>query len=637
MCLVNHSLCNSNKVATGIEEIHHRKAVNVFFFEIENNVEKELYDLEEQIESLESLDSSSFEILKVLEELKVCYGNLKVFQKQVECERLEEATCETRNQKTTLNCDSNDKNEEPEGMSSDSSMCLSSDSSICLSSDEELEDLSSDRLPKSKSRVCFQSYEETCDGLLLELIIKAWEVVEVSHYLELRLSQFVWGAYFYEHLKAGQLVAFCDFRLNGTPFWNVAQVVETYVDCYDTLDVKIFLKKMSCDTCLDFGGLKRVETRSCDMPVLKDISTKFYVISKVKVKLVAPRSYAEKACDDIEHCTGHDCLYDHGRLIEPQNIRTFLLNTVMHRGRHVVVQCEATDALWKEGKIVKVTKQCVHVQQGECILQIDWKHSCRVLPDLTLEVFKPSELPNALYNQRKDLCGHKSRAQEDNEWKASSQQCVLKGERLISSNDSFGSWEKYTKGFGSRMLMRMGYKLGEALSPPSWKPCHRPKLIEPLSVRVLRPRAGLDSVKDTTKTKKMRGWEKKRFKKASLEEKISACRALRLVNETFVCEPKCSKTNQWENECVVYGKSDAALRQELIVLKDKEFQLKNDISSLQKHVERHQKTKVQNKLTLMYTRKLKEKEKELLDLQKVHCSIKNQLQFNQSTIALQTF
>jgi hypothetical protein len=228
---------------------------------------------------------------------------LKLFEKDAVCEPVETLTCDSKDEEIPLECGSSDNN---------SCMVLSSDTAS-----------------KCEGHTCLQSYEETCDGLLLELIGKASEMIKASQYLELCLSQFVWGAYFYEHLKAGQLIAFCDFRLNGTPFWNIAQVLEIYVESYDRSEVETFLKEMTHHTFTDFRTLKRVETGSYDIPSLKEISNMFYVISKVKVNLVTPRCLAEKLCDNIEKCSLATCSYDHGHLIEPQNIRTFLLDNVI--------------------------------------------------------------------------------------------------------------------------------------------------------------------------------------------------------------------------------------------------------------------------------------------------------------------
>jgi hypothetical protein len=109
------------------------------------------------------------------------------------------------------------------------------------------------------------------------------------------------------------------------------------------------------------------------------------------------------------------------------------------------VKCNATDVLWKEGKIIKVAKDCIHVQLPDSILQIDWKDSCHILPDLTLESFEASELPTVSYNVD-EMCENTHLQQEDNEKNKSKKECITSEKRFISSNDSFGGWEKYTKG-----------------------------------------------------------------------------------------------------------------------------------------------------------------------------------------------
>eukprot|EP00916_Digyalum_oweni_P002557 GHVL01004675.1.p2 GENE.GHVL01004675.1~~GHVL01004675.1.p2 ORF type:complete len:290 (-),score=63.29 GHVL01004675.1:1074-1943(-) len=63
-----------------------------------------------------------------------------------------------------------------------------------------------------------------------------------------------------------------------------------------------------------------------------------------------------------------------------------------------------------------------------------------------------------------------------------------------SVSSEFGKWEQYTKGFGSRMLAKMGYKSGGPLGRVDRDPCLGPVIVDPVPIRILPPGKSLDYI-----------------------------------------------------------------------------------------------------------------------------------------------
>ncbi|CEM06468.1 unnamed protein product [Vitrella brassicaformis CCMP3155] len=82
--------------------------------------------------------------------------------------------------------------------------------------------------------------------------------------------------------------------------------------------------------------------------------------------------------------------------------------------------------------------------------------------------------------------------------------------------EEFGKWEQFTKGFGSKMLKKMGWK-GGALGKADHMD-HDKRIVNPISVRVLPPRRSLDFISKPFK----KGASKRRGKRGSGKRKLAA-------------------------------------------------------------------------------------------------------------------
>eukprot|EP01067_Filipodium_phascolosomae_P000649 Filipodium_phascolosomae@DN1490_c0_g1_i2.p1 len=175
----------------------------------------------------------------------------------------------------------------------------------------------------------------------------------------------------------------------------------------------------------------------------------------------------------------------------------------------------------------------------------------------------------------------------------------------------FGEWEKYTSGFGSRMLAKMGYKKGGPLGSENRDPILGPARLYPVPIRVIPPRMSLDFIgqKEGRLPKKRgkRGSGKRKRQRGEdgiLEEvkepREAECFALvtslsSAAGSTDAVIEKVKK-NQKQQQAVEEAKlnkvrrgdhSEKELRTRLVRLEQEQKQLMEQMEEVTGHVERH--------------------------------------------------
>jgi hypothetical protein len=170
----------------------------------------------------------------------------------------------------------------------------------------------------------------------------------------------------------------------------------------------------------------------------------------VKVFYLNPTHDKMKACDFYfsDRCTfKENCKYSHGEIVKYSDVKLFQAPDykLLKKRCHVLVKTEKS--LWKPGSVL------------ECIPDLE---TCQVkLHNSTKTVSLPFSEILPPINDRK----HESSSDLSTDDSSDSEEDLENNSsrNVLQIDDNFGEWEKYTTGFGSKMLEKYGYKSGLGL------------------------------------------------------------------------------------------------------------------------------------------------------------------------------
>lgn len=147
------------------------------------------------------------------------------------------------------------------------------------------------------------------------------------------------------------------------------------------------------------------------------------------------------------------CKFSHGEIISYSKLQPYQAPNFRRLKKKCHVLVKTADELWKQATIVELSKK-------SRIAQVKFHN-----PGKTVECSFAEILPPIASNadDSSDL-STADEAQSDDE-----SLCEVKN--VFTVNDNFGEWEKHTKGFGSKMLEKLGYKLGTGLGKSKEKTC----------------------------------------------------------------------------------------------------------------------------------------------------------------------
>lgn len=297
---------------------------------------------------------------------------------------------------------------------------------------------------------------------------------EAIRYLPEQLIDTAWGVIHGERLSVGHLVLF-----RCAHVWRLG-VVEG-------------LK-------YDETGVERQFSALAELGIfVKHNDVRQPVVRAVSVRLAAPETSEERVCAHDGNCATPNWPCEHTTsVVASEDVRPVRWNpaTDITVGLVVLFLSPNHNKLWRRGVVTEANPDTAHVT---VTCQIDGHPTAAQCPgestvgrwSAILPVLEPVDAARGQFRTtiRSDSAEDHAGVLED---ALNKQNCP----------QYFAAWEKYTKGFGSRMLRKMGYKMGEPLCPPSSRADRsKPLLREPLPIRILSPRVGLGHVKNN-KTKK---------------------------------------------------------------------------------------------------------------------------------------
>ncbi|CRL01656.1 CLUMA_CG014878, isoform B [Clunio marinus] len=189
----------------------------------------------------------------------------------------------------------------------------------------------------------------------------------------------------------------------------------------------------------------------------------------VQVFFLNPMEDKMKACDYFfsNTCTFEDnCRYSHGTLLPYSDLKPYHSSnySLLKKGCHALIKTEA--GLWKPGIIMECnedSRTCrVKMQNGGKVVE-----NCSysdILPPLDND------------SDSSDLSSDDS-DEESGKFQSSS---------VFIIEDNFGEWEKYTIGFGTKMLAKLGFINGQGLGKNS------DGITQPVSAKMYIPGKSLD-------------------------------------------------------------------------------------------------------------------------------------------------
>lgn len=156
-----------------------------------------------------------------------------------------------------------------------------------------------------------------------------------------------------------------------------------------------------------------------------------------------------RACDFYfkDRCTFNEsCKYSHGETAKYASLKLYQMPDykLLKKRCHVLVKTE--NSLWKPGSVL------------ECIRDLK---TCQVkLHNSTKTVEVPfSDVLPPIHDGKEEPSSDLSTDDSESEDEAEEVLC----KNVLQIDDNFGEWEKFTTGFGSKMLEKYGYQTGEGL------------------------------------------------------------------------------------------------------------------------------------------------------------------------------
>lgn len=174
-----------------------------------------------------------------------------------------------------------------------------------------------------------------------------------------------------------------------------------------------------------------------------------------------------KPCDHFlsGSCTfNENCKFSHGELILNSKVQDYIDPNFgsLKKNLHVLVK-SSDDQLWRPATVLNIDndlKTCdLKMQNGTLVI--------RPFEDILPPTKHDTDSESDLSSDESDI---------------ETQTSV----RMFVAPDSFGEWERFTNGFGSKMLKRMGYEIGKGLGK------NGEGRIEPVQARIYIPKKSLD-------------------------------------------------------------------------------------------------------------------------------------------------
>ncbi|CAL8143631.1 unnamed protein product [Orchesella dallaii] len=228
----------------------------------------------------------------------------------------------------------------------------------------------------------------------------------------------------------------------------------------------------------------------------------------VKSQLLCP-FYKEDKCKFSDQ----DCNFSHGEVVPLSQLREYNepdYSSIVPGSR---VYAKYHDDLWYKATVQKIT------DEGECEVSYDVGNEGLTLPlheTFPLNSIEGDDAASDLDSSEDDV--QNPELSSDSELEIPK---TLLGDGLLDmrGDSALGEWEKYTKGFGSKLMVKMGYVMGTGLGK------NREGRVEPVDAIVLPPGKSLDAcmeLKEKAQDGNLFSAEKRRVKQQRKAEKQRA-------------------------------------------------------------------------------------------------------------------
>ncbi|ODN03324.1 Zinc finger CCCH-type with G patch domain-containing protein [Orchesella cincta] len=330
-------------------------------------------------------------------------------------------------------------------------------------------------------------------------------------------------------------------------------------------------------------SMERGDTNNDDEP--SDLSAimvrVIFLQPVVKSQLLCP-FYKEDKCTYSDQ----DCKFSHGEVVPLSQLREYNEPDYSSIVPGTRVYAKYHDDLWYKATVKKIT------DDGECEVSYDVGNEGLKLPlheTCPLTGIENDDAESDLDSSEDDV--QNPDLSSDSELEIPK---TLLGDGLLDMKGSsaLGEWEKYTTGFGSKLMVKMGYVMGTGLGR------NREGRVEPVDAIVLPPGKSLDAcmeLKEKAQDGNLFSAEKRRIKLHRKAEKQRAKLAVQKPKkEATVFEFLNSKLTIRKNQAAP-RKDDADLRKQssshlnkrLFGLNENMKQVQKDIAKTKQSMKRH--------------------------------------------------